>query len=219
MKKLLLTLVFAASVCHIASAQAEWACFSRYEKANSEITKAPKAVFYGDSITDIWQQQHPVFFEENNFAGRGISGTVTSQMLVRMRRDVIDLHPKYFVFLGGINDIAINQGPIDLEDTFKNIVSMVELARANKIKPIVCLLFPVDKISWRPEITDASEKVEKLNGMISDYCRQNKVPCVEYFSDVDHSDGRLPREISADSIHPNSEGYTLMENEILKYIK
>ena len=219
MKRIILTIMMAAIFSVAASAQAEWAGFARYEQANSELTQAPKAVFYGDSITDFWAASRPDFFNGNNFAGRGISGSVTSQMLVRMRQDVIDLHPKYFVFLGGINDIAINQGPIDIEDTFGNIVSMNQLAKANKIKPVICLLFPVHKIGWRPEVKDAPEKVEKLNGMIKDYCKKNKVTCVEYFADIDKSSGRLPEELSHDSIHPTADGYAIMEKEIMKYIK
>ena len=83
----------------------DWAQFNRYSKANSEVTVKPLAVLMGDSITDGWLRQDPEFFKANNLAGRGISGQVTSHMLVRFRRDVIDLHPKYVVILAGINDI------------------------------------------------------------------------------------------------------------------
>ena len=219
MKKLLLVSILVAGFSFVASAQAEWAGLDRYAEANAALTQAPKAVFYGDSITDFWFWQDPDFFNDNNFAGRGFSGHVTSQMLVRMRQDVIDLHPKYMVFLGGINDIAINQGPIDLEDTFGNIVSMIQLAKANKIKPVICLLFPVQTVGWRPEVGNVSEKVATLNGWLKDYCKANKVACVEYFADVDKSAGRLPESLSKDSIHPQLPGYKIMEEEILKVIK
>ena len=93
----------------------DWAQFNRYSKANSEVTVKPLAVLMGDSITDGWLRQDPEFFKANNLAGRGISGQVTSHMLMRFRRDVIDLHPKYVVILAGINDIARNNGYISLE--------------------------------------------------------------------------------------------------------
>ena len=51
-----------------------------------------------------------VFFKKHNFVGRGISGQTTSEMLVRFRQDVINLHPKSVIILAGINDIAENNG-------------------------------------------------------------------------------------------------------------
>jgi len=219
MKKIIVSLVFAAIFSISASAQAEWAGLNRYAEENAKVTKAPKAVFFGDSITDMWAAQDPDFFSNNNYIGRGQSGRVTSMMLLCLRQDVIDLHPKYMVFLGGINDIAINFGPIDLEDTFGNIVSIVELCKANKIKPIVCLLFPVQTVGWRPEVGNVYDTVMTLNKMLQDYCKANKVTCVEYFKDIDKSEGRLPVELSHDSIHPNMDGYKIMESEIVKYLK
>lgn len=219
MKKLLLTITLFCGFCGIAAAQAQWAQFSRYEEANAQVSVRPKAVFMGDSITDAWFRQDPEFFTSNNFLGRGISGQVTSQMLVRLRRDVISHKPKYMVLLGGINDIAGNQGEISVEDSFGNIVSMVELAKANRIKPILCLLFPATTIGWRPEVGNPLEKVEQLNSMIREYGKAHHIPVVEYLSGVDKSSGRLPETYSKDSIHPNLEGYKIMEQEILKYLK
>lgn len=219
MKRVILAIILAAGLCGTARAQAEWANFARYEEANAQVTSRPRAVFMGDSITDGWYRQDPEFFTSNNFLGRGISGQVTSQMLVRFRRDVISHRPKYVVFLGGINDIAGNKGEISVEDTFNNIVSMVELAKANRIKPILCLVFPTTTISWRKEVEDPLSKVNELNSLISGYGKANRIPVVEYLSGVDKSSGRLPEEYSKDSIHPNLEGYKIMEREILRFLK
>ena len=197
----------------------DWARFRRYEAANAKVTVKPKAVFYGDSITDVWAGQDSEFFTSNNFLGRGISGQTTSEMLVRMRQDVIDLHPKYMVLLAGINDIAENNGPIEIDNVFGNIVSMAELAKANKIRPVLCLVFPTTTIKWRPELGDVSAKINELNGLISEYARKNHFLCVEYLKDVDKSSGRLPESISTDSVHPNLDGYKIMEAEILKVLK
>ncbi len=225
------TIVLAALIAAAAFAQApqsprpekpippEWPGFNRYKEANASITKAPKAVFFGDSITDGWAKKDPEFFTSNNFAGRGISGQTTAQMLVRLRADVINLKPKYMVLLAGINDIAMNNGPIELEHVMENIVSMVELVKLHKIKPVLCLIFPTTTVRWRPSVGDPTEKIIKLNGMISDYARKNKIPCVEYFADIDKSSGNLPKSLSHDSIHPNLDGYKIMEAEILKVLK
>ena len=69
----------------------DWAKFYRYEEANKTLAQAPEVVFMGNSITDNWAKFRPEFFADHNFAGRGISGQTTSQMLVRFRADVIAL--------------------------------------------------------------------------------------------------------------------------------
>ena len=86
----------------------DWAKFGRYEQANLDLKKAPRAIFYGNSITDFWVNNHSVFFADNQFVDRGVSGQTTSEMLVRFRQDVINLKPKAVVIMAGINDIAHN---------------------------------------------------------------------------------------------------------------
>lgn len=49
------------------------------------------------------------------------------QELVRMRKDVANLHPKYVVILAGTNDIAKNNGFIEVDDIYGNIVSMCSI--------------------------------------------------------------------------------------------
>ena len=197
----------------------DWAQFNRYSKANSEVTVKPLAVLMGDSITDGWLRQDPEFFKANNLAGRGISGQVTSHMLVRFRRDVIDLHPKYVVILAGINDIARNNGYISLENTFANIVSMCELAKANKIKPVLCTLVPSGYIRWRPAIKDTKEQVAALNAMIKEYAKTHRYKVVDYATVLAEEKGETRSDLSGDSVHPNMDGYKLMEEALLKVIK
>ena len=164
------------------SAQNDWANYKRYADANAKVTKAPKAVLMGDSITDGWPKSDKEFFESNNFVGRGISGQVTNQMLLRFRQDVVDLHPKYVVILAGTNDIAENSGKIDMEKTFANIVTMCDIAKANKIKPVICSVIPATAFYWHPDVTGAAEKIIRLNSMLEEYARANRIPYVDYHS-------------------------------------
>ena len=61
-------------------------------------------VFFGDSITDFWRLNE--YFPGKDYVNRGISGQVTSEMLGRMKEDVIDLRPKAMILLAGTNDLA-----------------------------------------------------------------------------------------------------------------
>ena len=195
--------------------QKDWAKFDRYAQANDTVSVRPKAVFMGDSITDNWAKKDKDFFNDNDFVGRGISGQVTSQMLVRFRQDVINLNPKYVVILAGTNDIALNNGPISLENILGNIISMCELAKLHKIKPILCSVLPAEQYRWRKELQPAGDII-KLNQMIKDYAKSERIPYVDYHSALTNDNGGLPEQYSGDGVHPNIDCYKVMEEIILK---
>lgn len=216
MKRFLLFIVAIMALPVVMDAQNDWANYGRYAEANAQLTVTPKVVFMGDSITDRWPYADSEFFSDNNFVGRGISGQVTSQMLLRFRQDVLDLHPKYVVILAGTNDIAANFGYIDMDKTFGHIASMCELAKANGIKPIICSVLPCAAYGWRPEITDVAEKVMQLNSMLEAYAKANRIKYVDYHSAMKDERNGLPENLAADGVHPTREGYDIMKQMILK---
>ena len=215
MKKTLLILITTLIV--ISSYAQDWAKFNRYEAANDTVKVRPRAVFMGDSITDSWAKKDMDFFTSNNFVGRGISGQTTSHMLVRFRRDVVDLNPKYVVIMAGTNDIALNNGEISHENILGNIISMCEIAKANKIKPILCSVLPADRFRWRPQLTPAEDLV-KLNKMIQEYAKSARIPYVDYHSVLKDENNALPEKHAADGVHPNLDCYKIMEEIIVKYL-
>lgn len=192
----------------------DWANIKKYETANSEVPPPSsgqnRVVYMGDSITDFWIGNDSLFFAGKPYFDRGISGQTTGQMLVRFREDVIALKPAVVVILAGINDIAQNNGPTKLEDTFGNIVSMVELARANHIKVVISSVLPAFKLPWRPAI-DPLPKVKGLNQMLKSYADEHKIVYLDYFSAMADEHGGLPLSLSKDGIHPNLQGYKAME--------
>ncbi len=164
----------------------------------------------GNSITDGWINADSTFFAGKNYIDRGISGQTTPQMLLRFRPDVIDLKPKVVVILAGINDIAGNTGPMTLEETFGNIVSMAQLAKAHNIKVVISSVLPAYDFPWRPGL-EPSLKVIKLNAMLKDYATKNNIVYLDYFSAMKDERNGLPPRLSGDGVHPNLAGYKLME--------
>ena len=219
MRRYLLLILTCILLFQQAHAQDDWANIGRYAQANSEMTVRPKAVFMGDSITQCWYDADPSFCNDNNFACRGISGQTTSHMLVRMRKDVVDLHPKYVVILAGTNDIAKNNGFIEVDDIYGNIVSMCEIAKANKIKPVICSVLPVKQYKWRPEVTDCAERIIRLNAMLEDYAKASRCIYVDYHSVMKDDENGLPQKWSYDGVHLNGDGYDVIEKIILDTLK
>lgn len=194
----------------------------RYEKANSELKepakKEKRVVFIGNSITDGWASQRPEFFSQNNYIGRGIGGQTSPQLLSRFREDVINLKPKAVLINIGTNDVAENTGPYDPEFTLGNIKSMAELAKANGIKVILSSVTPAGSYRWRPEIENVVEKIKALNEGIKAYAKANKFAYVDYFSEMCDEKGALRSDLGEDGVHPNAEGYAIMERIAKKVI-
>ena len=214
MKRILLSLLFVAIAATLL-AQSDWAQHDRYAAKNDSITTRPKAVLMGNSITDAWAKKRPEFFASNNFVGRGISGQVTSQMLCRFQSDVIELHPKIVVIMAGTNDIAQNNGYIAHEHILQNIQSMCELAKQNKIRPVLCSCLPAAAFKWRPEMKPA-EDIKRLNEMIKAYAKANKITYIDYHSALVDERGGLPQKYAKDGVHPNLEAYAIMEKILLE---
>jgi lysophospholipase L1-like esterase len=188
---------------------------ARYRDANAALkppaTGENRVVFFGDSITDIWKLDES--FPGKPYVNRGIGGQTTSQMLVRFRQDVIKLQPKAVVILAGTNDIAGNTGPISNENIEANFASIAELARAHGLKVIFSSILPVH--NYTPESQDffaqrPMQRVLALNRWLKDYCAENDLIYLDYFSALVDDKGLLKRDLAQDGLHPNKAGFAIM---------
>lgn len=200
----------------------DWANLNRFKTENDYLLSQPiddnRIVFMGNSITQGWIEQRPQFFADKPFINRGISGQTTPQMLIRFRQDVVDLNPIAVVILAGTNDIAENTGISTLEMIMDNLKSMTEIAKANGIKVILSSVLPAFDYPWRPGL-NPNVKIPQLNKMIKEYADQNHVIYLDYFSAMVDEKNGLPIKYSEDGVHPNEEGYKVMEPLVEEAIK
>lgn len=198
----------------------DWAQLGRYRNANLK-TQPPaknetRVVFIGDSITDGWNLDK--YFSGKSYINRGISGQTTPQMLLRFRADVIDLKPKVVVVLAGTNDIAGNTGAMTLEDSARNLTSMIELAKANNIRVVLSSVLPVNdrvknkegglfvQTKKRP-----NEKITAMNDWLKKYAADNDLIYLDYSAATADEEGTLKDGLSYDGLHPNADGYKVMQ--------
>lgn len=199
----------------------DWANLGRYRDANRTLAApaagSPRVVFMGDSITDSWPQ--PRFgdmFARKGYVGRGISGQTTPQMLVRFRPDVIDLKPRAVVILAGTNDIAGNTGPMTNEEIQGNLASMSELAKAHGIRVVLSSILPVSAYhtpaNGVPQTTTRPmDRIRALNDWMKKHAAAQGHVYLDYFSAMLDDKGLLRQELSGDDLHPNAQGYAVME--------
>ncbi|WP_313790194.1 SGNH/GDSL hydrolase family protein [Muricauda sp. TY007] len=199
----------------------DWPNLEKYKNANAELAASTedenRVVFMGNSITEMWKDAHPDFFKDHPFVNRGIGGQTTPQMLLRFRQDVIDLNPKVVVILAGTNDIAGNTGPMTLKQIHDNILSMVELAKANSIKPIVCSVLPAYDYPWRPGL-NPNVKIPKLNALLKDMTKAQNVMYLDYFSEMVDDRNGMQSKLTTDEVHVTKAGYEIMETMVKEAI-
>jgi lysophospholipase L1-like esterase len=193
----------------------DWANLGRYREANRGAAKVD-AVFMGDSITDLWQQeQFGGFFPGRNYADRGISAQTTPQMLIRFRPDVVALKPRVVVILAGTNDIAGNTGPMSNEEIQGNLASMAELAKGNGIRVVLASITPVSAYHVNPPAVPQTTRrplarIRAINDWMKSYAAANNHVYLDYYSAMTDSTGMLKAEFSSDDLHPNAAGYKAM---------
>lgn len=188
-----------------------------YRDDNAALTAGgvrPDIVLMGDSITENWARADADLFQRRHIVGRGIAGQASAQMLVRFRADVIALRPRLVHILAGTNDVAGNGGPTSPDAYRNNIISMVELARANGIKVVLGALPPADRFFWRPGMKPAQQIVE-LNDWLRAYAAGQGIPFVDYHAALANERGGIRSELSVDGTHPNRDAYVIMDRLLL----
>ena len=188
----------------------DWAFIGRYRNANASLKPdEARVVFMGDSITELWGQE-PFISNNTHFAGRGIGGQTTLQMVVRFRSDVIGLKPKLVHIMAGTNDVAGNNGPEMDEDIEGAIQSMVELALANHIKVVLASIPPAADFKWHPGLNPVP-RIRALNAWLKSYASRAGVTYVDYWPALATESGALKTELSEDGVHPNAQGFKAMQ--------
>lgn len=217
-----LTAILEANVRTTQARDADPNNLKRYSDANTKLLppgKQPRVVFMGDSITDFWRLNE--YFTGRDFINRGISGQTTSQMLGRFRQDVIALHPKAVLILGGTNDIARGIPVSGIEDSLS---MMGDLAKANGIRPLFASILPVSDYHKGEDPRYEMTKVRppftilQINSWLKEYCAREGFPYVDYSSAMTDTNGYLPADEADDGLHPNAKGYRVMSTVALQAI-
>jgi lysophospholipase L1-like esterase len=188
---------------------------SRYREENLKAgpprPDEPRVVFLGDSITDFWRLNE--YFPGRDYINRGISGQITSQMLARMKADVIERKPAAMVVLAGTNDIARG---VPVEVIQDNLEMIADLAEAHKIRPVFASILPVHDYNKDkdPALLRSNRRpmqtIRELNQWLAAFCQKRKFVYLDYFSAMVDGNGWLKADLADDGLHPNGAGYRVM---------
>ena len=168
----------------------------------------PACVLIGDSITRTWNSYVPGFFSTHNCIAFGADGTTTNNFVSRFFSQVIANDPKVVHIMGGINDMAGNDGSIPTEEEiFENFKTMAEQAASWGIKVMIGSTPPAGRIGWHNDEWNAEHpvipRVQNLNKMLKAYCEERGFTYVDYYSALVDKTGALKQQYRNDDVHPN----------------
>lgn len=158
----------------------------------------------------------------------GIPGDTSSGLFARFENE---LAPRFnpdeetvILFAIGINDsryyISTGEHEVDLETFKQNIWDMWEIARQYTVDVAFIGLTPVDEsrtnpLFWERDAVYKNEYIEKYNYVIREFCEYRQTPFIDIFSAMKGLD---IASLMEDGIHPNSEGYKVIEEIIRRAV-
>ena len=152
----------------------------------------------GDFITQGWGEDFKGLFGDVNVVNRGISGDTSRGLLLRLKRDVIDLSPAAVVIMIGANDLAEKaKGEI----IFKNVQSIIENLKTHNSKMLIRdICIPDD---YRPV-----KEIRKVNQLYAkEWGSDSQVRISKTYPLYAGPDGSSLPKFMPDRVHPNLKGY------------
>jgi len=181
-------------------------------------------VLVGDSITaNWWSLTQAKDILGMRVANRGRSGDFTDQMLTRFEQDVIQLHPRVVVILGGTNDILRGTSAAEIKPIERNLETMANLADKNGIRVVMATLPPnggIDSVNApSPRALSDRNKIKTLNDWIRAFAHRKDYGLADYYGVLADDRGYYLKDASTDGIHPSARGYALMEPTVREAVQ
>lgn len=165
-------------------------------------------VFFGDSITEGFTSL-PTAFPELKTANRGIGSDTSRGLLMRLKEDVLDLHPRGIVMMIGINDLTAGGTPSELAYNIRLILDAIR--KDNPKTPVIlCHVMPVN---IRPDKYPAT--LIQANRLIDGLAmgRANVVVC-DTWPGLATPEGNAIKDLFTDGVHLKAQGYTVWADNL-----
>jgi lysophospholipase L1-like esterase len=129
----------------------------------------------------------------------GVPGNTTTQMLARLRRDVLAYHPDMLFVLGGTNDVCTN---IAASTTLANLRKIVKSARAQGIEVVLLTIPPSNDLRLT-----RLQRLRAINAALIGLGRAEGITVVDVYAALASTRGRLSTAyVAADGLHLSRRG-------------
>jgi len=206
----------------------------RAESGRDTQNKKFRLVIIGASYAKGWTDLSSGKFVIVN---KGVNGEQSFDILARFRTDVIDERPDFVIIWGFINDIfrsGREEIAPTLERTHRSITAMVELAKANGIKPVIATEVTIRGrsgvkefiASWVGRLRGVesyqdyvNRGVLDTNRWIREYAREQGIPILDLQPLLADERGRRKKEYAVeDGSHLSAAAYKRLSEYAGKHI-
>lgn len=184
------------------------------------------AVFFGDSITEMWALD--VYFEGTGgmLVNRGIGGDRTIFARRRFEADVLQLQPRLTVIKIGVNntwdldiwwDPTLRREVAEIEDEIVgDLDGMVRAARERGIIVALCSILPTD-VPFNGNTAARNALIVRANQRLRALAAAHGAVYVDYHARLADEDGQTLRPgLADDGLHPHMLGYQIMATTLLE---
>ncbi|HTA94684.1 MAG TPA: platelet-activating factor acetylhydrolase IB subunit [Verrucomicrobiae bacterium] len=173
-------------------------------------------LFMGDSITDNWRSKGVniwnKYYAPQHAANFGIGGDRTQHVLWRIENGELEgIKPKAAVIMIGTNNSG-DDSPDDIAKAVKMIIDDTH-AKIPETKILLLAIFPrgprTNSVAVVNDIAKRMEVIRATNERISKYDDGKTVKYLDIGGKFLDADGKIPRDVMADQLHPTEKGYQI----------
>lgn len=170
-----------------------------------------RILLIGDSITEGFDTD--TLLPEYKIINKGISGNNSSDLLKRLKPDVINQNPDFVFILIGTNDLA--QGFSD-EEILNNIKLMIQTIahNLNDCKVFLASILPTRNNDPRP-----NRRIRALNSRLKNIAEKLKAEYLELSVLFCDEDGDLRFDLTEDGLHLNNKAYEIWADYLRTYLR
>ncbi len=219
MKRLLFLLTLALMTMPMLIADEPYVYNDYYWQRSSLFEKLPidtaDIVFVGNSLTDNGEWHE--LFRSPAVKNRGIISDVVQGISDRIG-SVTAGHPRKIFLLSGANDISHHITADSLARAMEKLIVKIK-EQSSESEIYLQSLLPINNDFHRYRNLVGTEQVfVDGNALLEQVAKRQGVTWVNLFPAFADAEGKLRKELTADGLHVNAEGYRIWRREVSKYV-
>lgn len=174
-------------------------------------------LFLGDSITEYYDLGK--YFPDMPVVNSGIAGDTTDDILNDMKGRVYDYNPSKVFLLIGTNDLRDEKSVDEVVDNIKKIIEEIETNR-KEAEIYLESIYPVnEEVNKKVVELRNNPDINEINDKIKKYAEEKNITYIDLHEKLINEEGLLEKKYTKDGLHLNEEGYEVVTEELMKYLK
>ena len=174
-------------------------------------------LFMGDSITDGWNKQQPLwekYYVPMKAINFGIGGDRTENIIYRLQNGELDgITPKVMMLLIGTNNTSKGDSAQDIAKGIKTIIEIVQ-KKSPATKVLLLGVYPRGKDPKDPTTVKYRANIKEVNEIIAKYDDGKNVKYLYFGDKFLAADGSIPVEMMKDALHLTTAGYQIWVDSV-----